>query len=97
MDHTQMTAPETDDAGQPGIAGGPPPRAIAGQRWDYGFEVEGADEADPAVTLLLGVLGWPSLTMTFSVAQFASFKEGLGKHGIELAGVTRRRHPERTP
>jgi hypothetical protein len=71
-------------------------RAIASQRWDYAFEVQTADEADPAIVLLLGVLDWPSLNMTFSVAQFAAFNRGLEKHGIELTEVTRRAHPEAT-
>jgi hypothetical protein len=71
-------------------------REIASQRWDYAFEVQTADGADRAVALLLGVLDWPTLTMTFSVAQFAAFRKGLEKHGVELAGVTRTRHPEAT-
>lgn len=71
-------------------------RAIAGRRWDYAFGVQADAGAEPAMVLLMAVLDWPSLTMTFSVAQFAAFKKGLEKHGIELTGVTRRAHPEMT-
>ena len=71
-------------------------RAIASRRWDYSFGVGSAEGADPAVVLLMSVLDWPSLTMTFTVAQFAAFGKGLEKHGVELTEVVRRPHPEAT-
>lgn len=72
------------------------PGLKASRRWDYSFGVGSADGADPAVVLLMAVMDWPSLTMTFSVAQFAAFRQGLGKNGVELTEVVRRPHPEKT-
>lgn len=87
---------QADEAAGPGGMSGDAAGAV-GARWDYEFEVEAADDADPAMVLLMGVLDWPSVTLTLGVAQFAAFKKGLERHGIELARVTRRRHPEATP
>jgi hypothetical protein len=61
----------------------------ASRRWEYRFGVETAGGADPAMTMLIGVLGWPTLVFTFTAAQFAAFKKSLEKHGIELTGVSR--------
>jgi hypothetical protein len=72
------------------------PAMKASERWDYSFGVDTAPDADPAMIVLMGVLDWPDLTLTLSVAQFAAFKKGLSNHGVELTGVTRRRHPEAT-
>lgn len=69
-------------------------RATASRRWDYSFGVGSAENADPAVVLLTAILGWPTLTMTLSVAGFAAFRKGLEKSGVELTEVTRRPHPE---
>jgi hypothetical protein len=75
----------------------PDPAGKASQRWDYTFGLGAAEGADPAVTLLTAVLDWPTLTMTFTVAQFAAFGKGLEKSGIELTEVIRRPHAEETP
>jgi len=65
------------------------------RRWDYTFGLSAAG-ADPAMALLMSVMDWPTLTMTFSLSQFAAFKKSLERHGIELTGVSRREHPEAT-
>jgi hypothetical protein len=69
----------------------------ASGNWDYTFGVSAVFGADPAMVMLMAVIGWPTLAFTFSVAAFAAFKEGLAEHGVELTGVTRRPHQRRAP
>lgn len=65
-------------------------QAEACGHWEYSFAVEPADGAEPALVILCGLM-WPGrITMTFRIAQFAAFKKGLERHGLEMSAVTRK-------
>lgn len=66
--------------------------------FDYIFSLETSVEAEPALTLLLSGYWAPGrIRVTFRPAQFAAFKKGLEKVGIELRGVTRVPHLDPEP
>jgi hypothetical protein len=66
------------------------PSAKASGRWRYTFSVREGSRTSPALALLIRALGWPEVTMTLGVAEFAALKEGLAESGLELHGVARR-------
>jgi hypothetical protein len=81
-----MTGPEARHGGAQAEASGP---------WDYTFGVQAAPEADRALYVLLaGHWMADRITITFRPAQFAGFKKGLEKSGVELLGVTRVPHQD---
>jgi catechol 2,3-dioxygenase-like lactoylglutathione lyase family enzyme len=58
--------------------------------WEYSFDVRAAENADPALAVLVGAWMPGRLRLTFRVPQFAAFRDGLAGHGLELCCVTRR-------